>query len=88
MKITIQMLAALIAVLSFAGVQNIDTIITSWISGDNSTKNWPGTVQVFEVTPERKIVWALLSWDKPDPGPAISTQILEQPGNPNDGEPQ
>jgi hypothetical protein len=64
---------------------NGNTIITSWIAGDNNTKNWAGTVQVFEVTPAKKVVWALSSWDKPDLGPATSIQILGEPGNPDNG---
>jgi hypothetical protein len=64
---------------------NGNTIITSWIAGDNNTKNWAGTVQVFEVTPAKKVVWALSEWDKPDLGPATSIQILGQPGNPDNG---
>ena len=58
-------------------------IITSWIAGDNDTSHWPDTVQVFEVTPEKTIVWALSSWNDPDLGPATSIQLLDQPGNPD-----
>jgi hypothetical protein len=43
-------------------------------------KLWSGTVQVLEVTPEKKIVWALSSWDNPDLGPASSLQLLDEPG--------
>jgi hypothetical protein len=64
-------------------LENGNTVITSWIAGDNDTSHWPGTVQVFEVTPEKKIVWALSSWKDPDLGPATSIQLLDQPGNPD-----
>lgn len=64
---------------------NGNTVICSWIAGDNNTKNWAGTVQVFEVSPDKKIVWALSSWNKPDLGPATSIQILDDPGNPDTG---
>jgi hypothetical protein len=37
-------------------------------------------VQVFEVTPEMKVVWALSSWKVPDLGPATSIQMLDEPG--------
>ena len=67
---------------------NGNTVICSWIAGDNNTKNWPGTVQVFEVTPAKKIVWALSAWDKPDLGPATSIQILGEPGNSDEGDMQ
>jgi len=62
---------------------NGDTILTCWIAGDNNTAHWPGTVQVLEVTPEKKIVWALSSWKDPDLGPATSIQLLDQAGNPD-----
>ncbi len=65
---------------------NGNTIITSWIAGNNNTKEWAGTVQVFEVTPDKKIVWALSEWGQPDLGPATSIHILGEPGNPDNGE--
>jgi len=59
---------------------NGNTVICSWVAGDNNTSHWPGTVQVFEVTPEKKGVWALSSWDNPaDLGPATHIQLLDQP---------
>jgi hypothetical protein len=60
---------------------NGNTVITFWVAGDNDTSHWPGTVQVMEVTPGKKIVWALSSWKNPDLGPASSIQLLDQPGN-------
>ena len=65
---------------------NGNTVICSWIAGNNNTKEWAGTVQAFEVTPDKKIVWALSSWDKPDLGPATYIQRLDEPGNPDNGE--
>jgi hypothetical protein len=67
---------------------NGNTVICSWIAGDNNTKNWAGTVQVFEVSPDKKIVLAISSWDKPDLGPATSIQILDEPGNSDNGDMQ
>lgn len=67
-------------------LSNGNTVITSWIAGNNNTQEWPGTVQVFEVSPDKKIIWALSSWDNPDLGPATSIQILDEPGNPDNGE--
>ncbi len=63
---------------------NGNTVITCWIAGDNDASHWPGTVQVLEVTPAKKVVWALSSWKNPDLGPATSIQLLDQPGAPED----
>jgi len=65
---------------------NGNTVICNWIAGNNKTEEWAGTVQVFEVTPDKKIVWELSSWDKPDLGPATYIQLLDEPGNPDNGE--
>ena len=65
---------------------NGNTVLCCWIAGDNNTSLWPGTIQVFEVTPARKIVWALSSWKNPDLGPATSIQLLDEPGPPESQE--
>lgn len=65
---------------------NGNTVICNWIAGNNKTEEWAGTIQVFEVTPDKKVVWALSSWDKPDLGPATYIQLLDEPGNPDNGE--
>jgi hypothetical protein len=65
---------------------NGNTVICNWIAGNRKTEEWRGTVQVFEVTPDKKIVWALSSWDNPDLGPATYIQLLDEPGNPDNGE--
>lgn len=67
-------------------LSNGNTVICSWIAGNNNTKQWAGTVQVFEVTADKKIVWALSSWDKPDLGPSTSIQLLDQPDSFDTGE--
>jgi hypothetical protein len=58
---------------------NGNTVITSWCPLNvKDPKNWPGTVQVIEVTPDKKVVWALSSWTDPaDLGPASGIQILD-----------
>jgi hypothetical protein len=58
---------------------NGNTVITSWCPLNvKDPKKWPGTVQVIEVTPDKKIVWALSSWTDPaDLGPASGIQILD-----------
>jgi len=65
---------------------NGNTVICNWCAGDNNTSHWPGTVQVFEVTPAKKVVWALSSWKDPDLGPSTSIQLLDEPGAPEDQE--
>lgn len=65
---------------------NGNTVICNWIAGNNKTEEWAGTVQVFEVTPDKKIVWALSSWENPDLGPATYIQLLDESGNPDNGE--
>lgn len=65
---------------------NGNTVICCWIAGVNDTSHWPGTVQVFEVTPQKQVVWALSSWKDPDLGPATSIQLLDEPGAPEDQE--
>ncbi|MEO6550501.1 MAG: hypothetical protein ABIN94_21015 [Ferruginibacter sp.] len=60
---------------------NGNTVICNWIAGNRNTAEWPGTIQLFEVTPGKKIVWALSSWQNPDLGPATAVQILDEPGN-------
>jgi hypothetical protein len=59
---------------------NGNTVICNWCAGNNKTEEWADTVQVFEVTPDKKVVWALSSWKDPDLGPATSIQLLDQPG--------
>jgi hypothetical protein len=65
---------------------NGDTMICNWIAGDNNHDHWPGTVQVLEVNPAKKVVWALRSWTDPDLGPSSSIQILSEPGIPENGD--
>ena len=65
---------------------NGNTVIGNWCAGNNKTEEWAGTVQVFEVTPDKKVVWALSSWNNPDLGPDTYIQLLDEPGNPENGE--
>ena len=59
---------------------NGDTIVCNWCAGNNNTKEWAGTVQLFEVNPAKKVVWALSSWKDPDLGPSTAIQLLDEPG--------
>jgi hypothetical protein len=63
---------------------NGNTVISSWCPlGIKNTNDWSKSVQVIEVTPEKKVVWALRSWDDPaNLGPATCIQLLDEPGVP------
>jgi len=41
---------------------------------------------VLEVTPTKKVVWALREWKHPDLGPASSIQLLDEPGAAENGD--
>jgi hypothetical protein len=68
---------------------NGNTIINNWFnewSGKVDPANAP--IQAIEVTPDKKVVWALRSWTPPaDLGPATSIQLLDVPGAPENQEP-
>ena len=62
---------------------NGNTLINNWVnewSGPVDKSNAP--VQALEVTPDKKVVWALRSWSDPDLGPATTIQILDEPEAP------
>jgi hypothetical protein len=63
---------------------NGNTVMCNWCpNGLTNVDLWPKTVQVLEVTPEKKLVWALRSWTAPaDLGTATSIQLLDEPGAP------
>jgi len=63
---------------------NGNTVICNWCAnGAKNLADWPTTVQVLEVTPDKKIVWALRSWTPPaDLGTATSIQLLDGPATP------
>lgn len=65
---------------------NGNTVISNWCAGIKNTEEWANTVQVFEVTPDKKVVWKLSSWDSPDLGPSTYIQLLDEKGNPEKGE--
>lgn len=62
-----------------ARLANGNTLINNWFnqwSGKVDLENPP--VQAIEITPDKKIVWALRSWAPPaDLGPSTTIQILE-----------
>lgn len=62
---------------------NGNTVLCNWCPNQVKNKaDWPKTVQVLEVTPDKKVVWALRSWAEPDLGTASSIQLLDEPGQP------
>lgn len=67
---------------------NGNTVITNWCAGNKNVEDWKTSVQVFEVTINKKIVWALSSWQNPDLGPSTYIQLLDEPGNPDSREMQ
>ncbi len=75
---------------------NGNTIITNWCpvgvvdaKGAKATAKWPTSVQAIEVTPDKKVVWALRAWTPPaDLGPATCLQLLDEPGIPENQEQQ
>ena len=56
---------------------NGNTLINNWV-GSVPLEDWPTVVQLIEVTPDKKVAWALRDWTTL--GPASSTQLLDQPG--------
>jgi hypothetical protein len=69
---------------------NGNTVISNWCpNGIKNPKDWPTSVQVIEVTPDKKVVWALRAWDEPaNLGPATCIQLLDEPGVPEKGDQQ
>ena len=62
---------------------NGNTLINNWFNqwnGQVDKANAP--VQALELTPDKKVVWALRSWTEPDLGPATTIQILDEPDAP------
>jgi hypothetical protein len=64
-------------------LSNGNTIINNWCGGGLPKERWAeDCVQVFEVTPDKKVVWKVKQWQNPNLGPGSSTQILDEPGVP------
>ncbi len=67
----------LLTVQEVSRLANGNTLINNW-AGSRPLEEWPHTVQLVEVTPAKKVVWALRDWSTL--GPASSTQLLDEPG--------
>jgi hypothetical protein len=62
---------------------NGNTLFNCWVN------EWTGAVdpatapaQAIEVTPDKKVVWAMHQYSNPDLGPATTIQILDEPETP------
>jgi hypothetical protein len=64
-------------------LSNGNTIVNNWCGGGLPRGEWADKcVQVFEVTPDKKVVWKVKQWSNPNLGPGSSTQLLDEPGIP------
>jgi hypothetical protein len=64
-------------------LSNGNTVVNNWCGGGLPKTEWAKScVQVFEVTPDKKVVWKVQQWESPNLGPGSSTQILDEPGVP------
>lgn len=59
-----------------------NALINNW-SGGLPPEQVQTAVQVIEVTPDKKVVWGLKDWKTL--GPSSSTQLLDEPGVPENG---
>lgn len=64
---------------------NGNTIISNW-GGSIKKEDWDKVVQVLEVSPHKKLVWALHQWKDPDLGPSSNFQPLDEKGKEELGE--
>jgi len=63
---------------------NGNTLVDTWFNQwDGPADPATAPVQALEITPDKKIVWALRAWGNPvDLGPATTIQLLDKPGFP------
>lgn len=68
--------------IKFSGLQksirlvNGNTLIGNWARKGDGT-----AVQAVEVSPDKKLVWALRAWDDPDLGRSTTIQVLDAPAS-------
>ncbi len=65
---------------------NGNTVLTNWCPGRLGSRKaeWPKTIQLIEVTPDKKVVWVLREWTDPDLGTSSCVQMLDEPGKAED----
>jgi hypothetical protein len=61
-----------------------NTLINNWGNTGGKISPDAALVQALEITPGKKIVWALRSWTNPALGPSTTIQVLDEPGVPED----
>ena len=62
-----------------------NTVIANWCANAlTDPKAWPGSVQILEVTPDKKVVWTFQ--DDATMKTVSSVQLLDVPGDPIKGE--
>ena len=62
---------------------NGDTLINNWVNQWNGNIDADtAPVQALEISPDKKVVWALRSWTNPNLGPATTIQLLDEPAAP------
>lgn len=66
-------------------LQNGNTVICNW-GGFLRKEDWDKVVQLIEVTPDKKVVWALHQWKDPDLGPSSCIQFLDEKGKAENGD--
>ncbi len=60
-----------------------NTLVNTWFNEWNGKVDRADPpVQALELTPDKKVVWGLRSWNEPDLGPATTIQILDTPEAP------
>lgn len=61
---------------------NGNTVLTNWCPGrlGSRKEEWPKTIQLLEVTPDKKVVWVLREWTDPDLGTSSCVQVLDELG--------
>ena len=59
-------------------LQNGNTLICNWVAGQPE-KTWAGSVQFFEITPDKQVVWQVSQWKNPDLGPCTYLDIISEP---------
>jgi len=57
---------------------NGNTLVNNWVNQWSGKIDPPtAPVQALEITPDKKVVWALRSWANPDLGPSTTIQLLD-----------
>ncbi len=65
---------------------NGNTVISNWVGSAMPEDQKKNTVQFFEVTLKKKIVWALSQWEQPNLNNATAIQLLDEKGIPENGD--